>query len=944
MALRLLIRRGGLGAACCAALLAWGGPLAGAAPPGTPILSPAELPHAAAPVHARHPFRPRDPAVYRAAKRQARSGLTAPLGAPDLAAPVQQAPGTSSSLNQPGLVAGDNAARNSGTPPDPTGAVGPSNYVEFVNSVVRVYGKDLTTVAGTAQLDTFVGATNDSVFDPQIQYDPVAGRWFYLAADCTIISCANHNFLVFGWSKTSDPSDLVNGWCRHSIRTDSGSNNFLDDYPKLGHDDSHLIFGTNVFNTTAFVSSRVWTVPKPPAGTLNCTEPVGTAHYFSGPAAAPVKDGDIASSPLLTTDGDPVQTPVPANTQDANTKGYVVAADDPGTGSGSQVMMWHVSGAPGSEALSADGNVNVSSYSVPANVPQPGSSDALDSSDTRLTQAVAHVDPDAGGAEAIWTQHTINGPGGRSQDRWYELIPGSSSPRQQGNIASSTSFVFNGAISPSMAGNDALIEYNVGGPAQLAQIRASSRASTRALGSMAGEVVLGTSTTADRDFSCPSGDPSAPSCRWGDYAAATPDPASTHLVWGTNQLIGPASGSSPHWTTRNFALAANAEASASFSAAPNPGFTGKPVSFDAASATSSGDGISDYAWDLDGDGTFETDTGTVDHVSRGYAQVGSVNVGLRVSAGASTSTASQTVTIKSSAPTAAFTAPATATRGTPVSFDASASSDAEAPGGIASYAWDFNGDGVTDQTTTSPTTAFTYTSLGSFSARLVVADSDDGQASPAAVQTVTVQNAPPVPRLTFSPAKPRPGQPVRFSAAGSRDPDGAVADYRWDLNGDGVFERDTGSVPRVSRRFAKVGSFRVGLQLRDVDGGTATTTVRVPVAKALKLVLTFQKSVRLDRLLGSGLSGRLSCGRTCTVKLKLQIPAGLAGATKLPRTVGTATVVARGSRVKRVRIRMTPKARRILRLAGPFNLTLTGSASDGAGSRSSARRGIAVTR
>lgn len=636
-------------AASTAAVMAWAAPGAVAAGSGTPILTPAGVPHPASPVHAKHPFRPRDPAAYARAKLSAQGGrrtMLGPLG------PVEFPPAApkavvSGALNQPGLASGDNAARNAGTPPDPTGAVGPSHYVEFVNSVVRVYDKNLTTVENTAQLDTFVGATNNAVFDPQIQYDPVADRWFYLADDCSQADCSTGNFLAFGWSKSSDPSDLSAGWCNYFIRTDNGTNGFFDDYPKLGHNNTHLVFGTNVFNTVSFVSSRIWTVPKPAAGTITtCPTSFGTAHYFTGSAASPVKDAtNLAGNRLRTSDNDIAFTPEPANTQDSSSNAFVVAADGaPGT----QLMVWHISGAAGSEALTADGNVTVSSYSTPASVPQPGTTDVLDSSDTRLTQAVAHADPDAAGAEAIWTQHTI-ASSGRSAVRWYELIPGNATPRQQGSVTDSSSFVFNGAISPTMAGNEAVVEYNVGGTTQLAQIRASSRISADTLGTVAGEVVLGTSTNADQDFSCPSNDPTAPSCRWGDYAGATPDPSNNHLAWGTNQLLGAPSADNPHWTTRNFGLSTTTGPVASLVISPRPALTGQTVTFDASSSTAAG-GIDKYEWDLDGDGTFETDTGTVAQTTTTYSSAQTVNVKLRVTAGVNSDTITRSLTIVSNAP------------------------------------------------------------------------------------------------------------------------------------------------------------------------------------------------------------------------------------------------------------------------------------------------------
>src|SRR4051812_32864927 len=89
-----------------------------------------------------------------------------------------------SGLNAPGLAAPNNVARNQGTPPDTTGAIGPTRYVEFVNSKVAVYDRaNLNTRLSIADLDTFVGHSGDSVFDPQIEWDQQGQRWLYLADD-----------------------------------------------------------------------------------------------------------------------------------------------------------------------------------------------------------------------------------------------------------------------------------------------------------------------------------------------------------------------------------------------------------------------------------------------------------------------------------------------------------------------------------------------------------------------------------------------------------------------------------------------------------------------------------------------------------------------------------------------------------------------------------------
>jgi hypothetical protein len=434
-------------------------------------------------------------------------------------------------LNQPGLGATDNSAANQGSPPDTTGAIGPSHYLEFVNSKVGVYSRSSLGLVASRDLDAFAGVSGHDVFDPQIQWDQQGGRWLYVADD---IDSIGRNFLAFGWSKTANPSDLVNGWCRFVVSTDIGGQRFLEDYPKLGHDNLRILIGTNSTRANSFYTAHVFSMPKPAPGDTSCTTP------------SPISSFGSPGSPLTTSDGDIAITPIAVNTSDSSSAGYVVAADSPYfVASPSQIMAWHVGGSATSPTLFPDGNMNVTAFAFPANVPQPGTSFVLDSSDARLTQAVAHSDPGAG-AEAVWTQHTVDGPGGRAVVRWYELLPSSLTVRQQGTIQNASQFVFNGAISPAINGTTAAIHYNTGSSTQLADIRAQSRIASTALGQMTGEVSLGTSSAADKDFSC------SP-CRWGDYAGASPDPVNEQAIWGSNQLNGPLT-SDPAWLTRNFEI------------------------------------------------------------------------------------------------------------------------------------------------------------------------------------------------------------------------------------------------------------------------------------------------------------------------------------------------------------------------------------------------------
>ena len=207
--------------------------------------------------------------------------------------------------------------------------------------------------------------------------------------------------------------------------------------------------------------------------------------------------------------------------------------------------------------LTDKGNITVPAFSTPASVPQPApapAGDVIDSSDTRLTQANAVIDP-ALKTFGIWTQHTIAGPSnGPSVVRWYELQAGKTTPVQTGTVAVTGAFVFNGAISPTTLGSAAAIDYNVGSKTLKVQLQARIHPTGSAAGSTSSATVLASSSGVDEDFSCPSATSTRP-CRWGDYGGASFDPANTKAVFGTNQYDGnPDAAHDAQWKTNNFQL------------------------------------------------------------------------------------------------------------------------------------------------------------------------------------------------------------------------------------------------------------------------------------------------------------------------------------------------------------------------------------------------------
>src|SRR6266550_553158 len=121
------------------------------------------------------PFHTLAPGALRAAKL--RAAAQASLGQRGPLAPVRlPLTGLFNGLNGSGLS--DYAA----TPPDSTGAIGPTRYVEMVNQQIGVFDRTNLAMLSSTDNGSFTGASIlDSVSDPQVQWDPQANRWFYSA-------------------------------------------------------------------------------------------------------------------------------------------------------------------------------------------------------------------------------------------------------------------------------------------------------------------------------------------------------------------------------------------------------------------------------------------------------------------------------------------------------------------------------------------------------------------------------------------------------------------------------------------------------------------------------------------------------------------------------------------------------------------------------------------
>jgi hypothetical protein len=495
----------------------------------------------------------RDQAGYVLAKARAKAKTARPVGdATGVLAPTESQTGAGE------LVALDPggsplAVRNwagvndvTVTPPDATGAIGPTRYVQLTNGTFGIYDRRHDTPLATGALQRLAGTSSIFVTDPQVIYDPGTERFYFVILDYRGIEGEGNNGLFVGFSRTNSPSNGTTDWCRYFLSYGTQ----LPDYPKLGDTSRFVLIGANVFGLSGFgpwLGSNVTWMSKPPSGST-C------------PSAGSLRSG--ATDALTLHDGLTLAwTPVPVNQTDPSATGHVLATADVGSGGTSDfVDVYAVTRDSLGNAVVAPpvGHALASPFGVPPSAPQLGTTAVLDTLDGRLTQAVSAFDPFRGGL-GIWTQHTVAGGAGALVE-WYEIDPATTGFWRTGRVQDAELFVFNGAISPDRRVSGTTGRF--GGAFVIGFDTVSSNDDVRVqMVSGYGYYELSpffevqASGGFNEDQSCLDG-----ACRWGDFSGATPDPASNPyanqgLVWLSNQWnVASADASGVDWRTVNWAV------------------------------------------------------------------------------------------------------------------------------------------------------------------------------------------------------------------------------------------------------------------------------------------------------------------------------------------------------------------------------------------------------
>ena len=494
---------------------------------GGPVASPSNVPGPeVSPAVHRDISRPlRDiPISPRARQLTERPLFRLPGGSSSTAAaapdPVQQTTvgtlaATTAGLNFAGVGNGDYGFAPNAAPPDTNGAVGATQYVQWVNESFAVFDKTtgarlLGPVAGNTLWSGFGGGcqtNNDG--DPIVQYDMVANRWVLTQFSVTTtpyLQCV----------AVSTTADATGSYNRYAFSY--GTTQFPD-YPKLGVWPDAYYISFNIFNGgTTFAGSKACAYDR--------------AAMLAGAAATQVCF-QLSSSfgGLLPSDLDGTNMPPPGSPNFFMNFGT------------NSLNLWKFHSdfaTPANSTFTGPTNLPVAAFTPACNggtcIPQPSTRQKLDSLADRLMYRLAYRN--FGDHEALVVNHSVV-TGSAAGLRWYELRSPNGAPSlfQQSTYAPDGTYRWMGSVAMDHQGNMAL-GYSASSSAVNPSIRYTGRLASDALNTMQTENTIKAGTGSQlRSLS-----------RWGDYSAMTVDPVDDCTFWFTSEYL--KSSGTFNWSTQ----------------------------------------------------------------------------------------------------------------------------------------------------------------------------------------------------------------------------------------------------------------------------------------------------------------------------------------------------------------------------------------------------------
>lgn len=415
--------------------------------------------------------------------------------------------GTTGLLNFGGVGA------NGFAPPDTNGAVGATQYVQWVNVEYAVYNKSNGALvqgpfAGNSFWAGFADSqcANNNSGDPVAQYDKAANRWVMVQPVFT-----SPYRMCFAVSTTSDATGTYN---RYSFSMPN-----FPDYPKIAVWSDAYYGSFNLFQGNSFVGAYACAFDR--NAMLNGT--AATAQCFTNNSEFSFMPSDLDGS-----------TAPPAGSSD-----YFI---DLGSLNTLDEYAFHVDFAnPANSTFTGPTLITTAGFNEACGggtcIPQKGTNQVLDSLGDRLMYRLAYRN--FGDHESLVVSHSVDNGSGVSGVRWYEIRSPGSNPtvHQQGTFSPDSTYRWMPSIAMDKAG-DIAVGYSASSSSVFPSIRYTGRVPTDALGTLETENTILTGTAAQTNGLN----------RWGDYSAMSVDPGDDCTFYYTNEYL-PFNGSF-NWATQ----------------------------------------------------------------------------------------------------------------------------------------------------------------------------------------------------------------------------------------------------------------------------------------------------------------------------------------------------------------------------------------------------------
>ncbi|HEX4824321.1 MAG TPA: hypothetical protein VFV19_08395 [Candidatus Polarisedimenticolaceae bacterium] len=422
-------------------------------------------------------------------------------------------------------------------PPDPSGAVGKTHYVQFLNSsnggTVGIYVKSTGVRASQffyrtlfASLPTGTTCDGTGHSDPQVSYDSANDRFILM----DITTAAPFQFCI-AVSKTGDP--VTGGFFLYTIAANQGSAT-LPDYEKMGIWPDGLYWGSQGGGIVGGATAWAADIAKMEAG-------LPTSILVASMGSITLQGVETVFRPAPSTFN------VKSGAPPSGTPNYFMTMFD---GTTLRVYKFHADFVtPGSSTFT--GPTNVSSTWTITGATLTSTADPLDTLREHTIQASVYTN--IGGVESLWGQHTVGNPSSPSiaVPRFFQIVVTggavSTTPRQD------IEWRPDNTLSRFMTGvgvdqnGDMLLEYDATSSSLNPGIRYAGQLGTAALNTIS--FTEATLVNGGGGFSalCPS------TCtRWGDYSNVSLDPEDGCTLWFTSEYM---AATGLNWSTRIGAVA-----------------------------------------------------------------------------------------------------------------------------------------------------------------------------------------------------------------------------------------------------------------------------------------------------------------------------------------------------------------------------------------------------